>query len=190
MPLSSFFVDLCLLATDGMGLSTMALIRRDKSDTAVAVLVITPIHKRRHPAAGFFLALEGPPGVVQPVFQPSGKQLRVGVVIAQPRPGEGSEHPQLLQAALQRRGPHGIAVIHMEDRGVWAALADSLPQAGPAQQLSGDLGVCESGHVRCHHYAASDVDDQVEIQPHSTHTGWKAGDVPTSHLIQSSGLQP
>jgi hypothetical protein len=51
-------------------LASMALIGRHEPDAAVAVLVVVPIHKCRHPGAGLLDALEWPAGVVRP--QPSG----------------------------------------------------------------------------------------------------------------------
>ena len=54
------------------------------------------------------------------------QRFRVGVVVADPWPGEGSEHTQLLQPAFQSGCPHCVAVIGMEDQWLAAALADPL----------------------------------------------------------------
>ena len=93
------------MATDFFGLAAMALIGRNETDTAVAVLVVVPVHECTHPQTGFFHALEGSPGVVRPVFHSAEQRLREGVVVAHPWPGEGSQHPQLLQPAFEGGGP-------------------------------------------------------------------------------------
>ena len=62
----------------------------------MAVLVVVPIHKGGNPEAGFLLAAEWPAGVVGPVFNGAEQRFRVGIVVAHPRPGEGSEYPQFL----------------------------------------------------------------------------------------------
>jgi hypothetical protein len=49
----------------------------------------------------------------------------------------------------------------MEDQWLAAALADPLPQAGPADEISGDLGLFPIGHIPCNPFAAPDVDHQI-----------------------------
>ena len=173
-------IDLGTVVRDGTSFSAVPLIRRDEPYPAVAVLVVVPLNKCHHPCAGFLHALEGPSGVVGPVFDRAEQRFRKRVVVAHPGSGEGSEHSQLFQAALQRGGPHGIAVVRMEDQGMGASLADPLPQAGPAHQIRGDFGVLPIGHLPGHHLAAPHVDHQVEIKPHTTHAGGQIGDVPTA----------
>lgn len=68
MAFSGAFVDQRSLLADGTGLAAVALLRRDELDAAVAVLVDVPLHERRSPLAGLFLAGKGPAGVVRPVF--------------------------------------------------------------------------------------------------------------------------
>ena len=68
MPLASLLVDAGRLLADGISLASMALIGCHEPDAAVAVLVVVPIHKCRHPSAGQLDALEWPPGVVRPVL--------------------------------------------------------------------------------------------------------------------------
>ena len=46
----------------------MPLLRRNKFDAAMAVLVVIPINKRRNPMAVFFFAAERPVGIVRSVF--------------------------------------------------------------------------------------------------------------------------
>lgn len=177
-------------ARDGTSFSAVTLIRCDEPNPAVAVLVVVPLNKRCNPAAGFLYALGGPPGVVGPVFDRAEQRFRKGVVVAHPGSGEGSEHPQPLQAALQRGGPHGIAVVGMEDQGMGTPLADPLLQADPVHQIRGDFGVFPIDHLLGHYFTGPHVDHQVEIQPHTTHAGGQIGDVSTPNLIRSSGLQP
>ena len=171
VPLASLLVDTGAVTTEFNGLTAVALIRRHEPDGTVAVPVVVPVHECTGPAAGLLLAAEGTPGVVRSVFDRGEQRLRVGVVVADPWSGEGPEHTQLLQPALQRGGPHGVAVVGMEDQRLGAALADPLPQAGPAHQISGDLGFFPLGHDPGHHLAAPDVDHQIEVQRHATHAG-------------------
>ena len=44
------------------------------------------------------------------------KRLRVGVVVADSWSGERPEYPKLLQSGFKGGGPHGVAVIGMEDQ--------------------------------------------------------------------------
>jgi hypothetical protein len=53
-------------------------------------------------------------------------------------------------------------------RGWVPTLADPLPQAGPADEVSGDLGLLSLGHVPGHHLAAPDIDHQIEVEPDAT----------------------
>ena len=90
-------VDIGSLLTDCGGGSAVALMGRDEFDAAVAVPVVVPIHKSRHPLAGFVFSGEWPARVVGSVFDRSEQGFRVGVVVGDPWPGEGSQHPHLLQ---------------------------------------------------------------------------------------------
>ncbi len=56
------------LAADLNSLTAMPLLRHNKFDAAMAVLVVVSINKRRNPLAGFFFAAERPVGIVRPVF--------------------------------------------------------------------------------------------------------------------------
>ncbi len=56
------------LAADLHSLTAMPLLRRNKFDAAMAVLVVIPINKRRNPVAGFFFAAEWPVWIVRPVL--------------------------------------------------------------------------------------------------------------------------
>ena len=116
--------------------------------------------KRHHPGSGLLPAAEGAPGVVGSKIHCSEHRFRVGVVVADPRPGEGPEHTKLLQTTFQRCGPHGVAVIGVEDQRLGARPADPLLQAGAADKLSGDLGIFPLGDIPCHDLAAPDIDHQ------------------------------
>ncbi len=76
----------------------MTLMGRDEFDAAVAVPVVVPVHKRSYPHAGLVFAGEWPARVVGLVLHRSEQGFRVGVVVGDPWPGEGSEHAHLLQA--------------------------------------------------------------------------------------------
>ncbi len=68
MTLPRLLIDLGTMARDGASFSAVPLIRCDEPNPAVPVLVVVPVNKRCHPDAGFLHALEGPSGVVGPVF--------------------------------------------------------------------------------------------------------------------------
>jgi len=78
----------------------------------------------------------------------------------------------------------------MENQRLGPTFADPLPQAGPADEISGDLGLFPIGNIPGHHFAAPNVDHQIEVEPHSPNAGGLVGDVPTPQLIGSPGLQP
>ena len=189
MSLSGLRIDLVTSCADGDSLTAVALVRRHELDAAMAVFMVIPLHKGRHPQAGLLFGSEWAVGVVRPVFDRAEQGFRVRVVIADPWPGKGSQHSQLLKAGFQGGGSHGITVVGMEDQGPLAAFADPLPQAGPADQIRGDAGIFPILHIPSHHLAAPNVHHQVEIQPDSPHTGGQVGDVPTPDFIGALGFQ-
>ena len=164
----------------------MALVGRDEFDAAVAVPVVVPVDKSRYPLARLRFAGKRPIGVVGPVFDRSEQGFRVGVVVADARPRERSQHSQFLQPALQRGRSHGIAVIGMEDQWRLVALltakaagaAVALLEAGPLHQISRDLRRLHLSHIPGHHLSAPDIDHQVEVQPHTPHRGRQIGEIP------------
>jgi hypothetical protein len=68
MTLTRLLLETGTVATDFFGLAAMALIWRNETDAAVAVLVVVPVHKCTYPQTGLLHVLEGSPGVVRPVF--------------------------------------------------------------------------------------------------------------------------
>ncbi len=102
MPLAGQLVDDSTVPADFQGLAAVALIWRDELDAAVAVLVVVPVDERRHPQAGLLSAAEWAAWVVGPVLRCPEQRFGVRVVVRHPWPGEGSEHTQLFQPALQR----------------------------------------------------------------------------------------
>ena len=75
-------------------LTAMALVRRNEFVAAMAVLVVVPIHKCGNPLAGLLFVAEWPAGVIRPVFNVAEQRFQVGIVVAHPRTGEGSDYPQ------------------------------------------------------------------------------------------------
>ena len=72
----SLLVDIGSLLADCVGSPAMTLMGRHEFDGAVAVPVVVPVHKGRHPIAGLVLAGKGPAGVVGPVFDRSEQGFR------------------------------------------------------------------------------------------------------------------
>jgi hypothetical protein len=190
MPLTGLLIDAGTVAADRNGFPAETLRWRHEPDAAVAVLVVVPLHERHHPAAGLVLVAAWPSWVIRPVFDRSEQRLREGLFVADPRSGEGSEHPELLQAALQPGGSHGIAVVGMEDQGLRAPPVDPLTQAGLAHEVGGDLGVFPLSHLPGHDFAAPNVDHQVEVEPVAPDAGGQLGDVPAPELIRPVSPQP
>jgi len=52
-------IDLGTVARDGTNFSSVPLVRCDKSNPTVAMLVVLPFNVRCYPAAGFFHMLSG-----------------------------------------------------------------------------------------------------------------------------------
>ena len=71
MGLAGLFVDIGSLLANCGGDTGVTLMGRDELDAAVAVPVVGPVDKHRHPLAGLVLAGKGPPGVVRTVFDRS-----------------------------------------------------------------------------------------------------------------------
>ena len=65
-----------------------------------------------------------------------------------------------------------------------AGPAVALLESGSLRQIRRDLSRLHLGHIPGHHFAAPDVDHQVEVQPHATHTCGQVGDVPAPYLIR------
>jgi hypothetical protein len=172
------------------GPDRLPLLRGHEPDGAVAVFMHVPVHECRRPLAGLFLAGKGPTGVVGPVFGRAEQRLGVGVVVRHPWPGEGAQYPQLLQPHLQRGGAHGAAVVGVQDQPALALLADALPDAGPADQIRGQLGILALVDVPGDDLAAPDVDHQVEVEPYAPHAGGQVGDVPAPELIGPISTPP
>ncbi len=185
MPLPGFFVDNSSVPADFHRLAAVALMRRHELDAAVAVPVVVPVHKRRHPQAGFLSAGEWASWVVRPVFRCSEQRFGVRVVVRHPWSGEGTEDSQFLQPGLQRRGTHGVAVVGMQHQEFLAAFADPLADTGPAHQIGCDGCILALGDIPGDDLAAPDVDHQIEVQPHPSYVGGQVGDVPAPHLVRT-----
>ena len=71
---------------DFNGLGAMAMLRRHKLDSAVAVLVVVPISKRCDPLGSMDFACEWFARVIGPICRRAEKRFGVGVVIRHPGP--------------------------------------------------------------------------------------------------------
>jgi len=166
-------------------ITVVALVGRHELDAAVAVPMVVPVDKRRHPLAGLLLAGKWPSRVVRAIFRGAEQRLGIEFVVRYPWPREGSQHAQLFHPALQRGRTHRNAVIRVEDQRLLPAFADPLSQAGPAHQIRCNGGVFSLGDIPGHHLAAPDADHQVEVQPDPAHGGGEIGDIPAPHLIRA-----
>ena len=95
--LASLFVDLGALPADCDGGTAVTLVRRYELDAAVTVAVVVPVHKSRYPLASLLLAGERSAGVIRSILGCAKQGFRIGIVVADPWPGEGSQHTQLLK---------------------------------------------------------------------------------------------
>ena len=139
------------MPADLYGLTEVTLLGSYELDAAVAVPMVVPVDKRRHPLAGLVLAGERLTWVIRPVLRCAEQRFGVGVVVGHPWPGKGSEHAQLFQPSFPRRRTHGIAVIRVEDQRLAASLADPLSQASPAHQIGCNGWVFSFGDIPGHH---------------------------------------
>ena len=178
------------MSADLHSLATVTLLRRDELDATVAVLVVVPGDERCHPLTGLIFGGEGFAGVVRPVFHRAEQRFGVGVVVGDPWPGERPEHAQFFQPAFQRGCAHGVAVIGVQDQRLLSALADSLSQASPADQIRCNGWIFSLSNIPGHHFAAPDIDHQVEVEPDPAHGGGEIGDVPTPELVRSDSPEP
>ena len=154
------------------------------------VPMVVPVDERSEPFTGLLFGGKGLAGVIRPIFHCPEQRFRVRVVIRHPGRRERPEHTQFLQPALQRGGTHGVAVIGVQDQRLLSPLTDPLPQASPTHQIRSNGWILTLIHIPGHHFAAPDVDYQVEVQPDPTHAGGQIGDVPAPHLVRTCGPQP
>jgi hypothetical protein len=71
MALPCLFVDDNTVTADLYGLTAVTLLRRHELDNAMAVPLVLPVHKRRHPESGIDLAGKWPDWVIRSVFDGS-----------------------------------------------------------------------------------------------------------------------
>ena len=116
---AGFLIDLGSLLANGLGGSTVALVGRDEFDAALTVPVVVPVDKGRYPLARLRFAGKWPIGVLGPVFDRSEQGFRVGVVVADARPRERSQHSQCLQPALQRGALMALPISAWRISGGW-----------------------------------------------------------------------
>ena len=70
---------------DRLVLPLVALLRRDKADTALAVFMVVPAHKAEHPLTGCMDVREAVGRVVRAVLGGLEQRLGEGVVVAEAR---------------------------------------------------------------------------------------------------------
>ncbi len=83
-----------------------------------------------------------------------------------------------------------VAVIRVEDQRLLPAFTDPLSQASPAHKFCCDGGIFSLGDIPGHHFAAPDIDHQVEVELDPAHGGGEIGDVPTPELVRSDSPEP
>ena len=109
MPLACLLVNDCPVTTDLHGISTVALVGCQEFDPAVAVPVVVPVHKCRHPQACLLHDGEWSTWVIGPVFCCAEQRFGIRVVVA-------------ADGVVDKRLP--------------APLADPLSEAGPTDEIS------------------------------------------------------
>ncbi len=172
------------MAADLHCLAIVTLLGRHEFDAAVAVLVVVPVDERSDPLTSLLFGGKWLARVIRPVFHCPEQRFRVRVVVGHPWPRERPEHAQFFQPAFQRGRTQGVAVVGMEDQGLFPDLADPLAQASPAHQIRCNGWILTLIDIPGHDLAAPDVDHQVEVQPDPAHGGGQIGDVPAPHLLR------
>ena len=92
MALAGLLVDDVPVAANLDGLTAVTLLSRHELDAAVAVLVVLPVDERDDPLTGLLFGCKWLAGVIRPIFHCPEQVFRVGVLVSNPWPGEGSEH--------------------------------------------------------------------------------------------------
>ena len=128
-------VDDSPVTTDLHRIVVVALVWLHELDPAVAVPVTVPVWKCRHQQAGGLLACECPAWVVRLLCRLAEQGFGVGVVVGNPRSGEGYEDTQFFLPVCERCGTHGVAVVGMEDQRLLATFTDPLSEVSPAHQF-------------------------------------------------------
>ncbi len=77
--LTGLRIDLVSACAYGHGLATVTMVRRYELEATVAVLMVIPPHKGRHPLAALLPCPEWPVGVVRSEFECSEQGFRIGL---------------------------------------------------------------------------------------------------------------
>jgi hypothetical protein len=77
----------------------------------------------------------------------------------------------------------------MQDQRLLATFINPLSEASPAHQIPCDGWILTLPDIPGHHLVALHVDHQIEVEPHTSHSGGQVGDVPAPHLIRPSCSQ-
>jgi hypothetical protein len=180
--LPGLLVDDTTVPADHYGLSVVALVARDELDAAAVMLEVVPVHERRYPQTGLLSAGGWAARVVWAVFRCSEPRFGVRCVVASAGPRERPQNFLLLQMALQRGRPHGVAVVGVQNQWLFKTLADALADAGPAHQIGCDGCVLALGEIAGDDLAVPDINHQVELEPDPPDGGGLVSDVPTPDL--------
>ncbi len=158
----------------------MALVWRDETNGAMAVLMVVPMHERLDPLTGRKQALKRPAGVVGPVFQSLEQRLRIRVVVADCRAAERGHHTQGLQGGQHRGAFHGATVIRVQHHLLGCNV---FALANIAHDLTGQLAALSFVDLPAHDFSAKNIHEQVQVKVDPDDQRRQIGDVPAEELV-------
>jgi hypothetical protein len=145
---------------DGGIVSGMAFSRCHEADRAVAALVDIPADESVYPVARCDQVSKAVDWVAGYVLAGTEQGLRIGVVVTDPRPTEGSLDIHVTELFQERRRLEHAAVIGMQYQHL---LSHMLCQNRPFKHASRVVGRLAQEDLPTNSLAAEDVDDHYQI---------------------------
>ena len=197
LPIAGFLLDPALRLLGAFGLVEMLssgeeedvlavvfLLRGDKPQGAVAMLLVVPRDELVGPLSGFPELSEAFWRQGGMVFAGAEEGFGVGVVVADAGPRVGRSDAQLIHQRQDGSCLEGAAVVAVQDYGRLFG-SDFFGQTGPAQKGLGVLGVLLLPDLSGNDLAAKEVEDDVEFEKASGEGRGQPGDVPAPDLVGS-----
>ena len=164
VPLPGSLIHLCSVLEKVPVLSPMPLGRRHKFEGAMAVMIVVPPHKGRHPLASLLQGVEGPiHRIVRAIFHRFEEGLRIRIVVADGRTPERGTNPQFLKHAEHGGALHRGAIVRMQnDPGRLASLG--LPKHGLFEGFRRMVGGFAGPDLPSDDLPAVEIQKEVEIE--------------------------
>lgn len=164
----------------------MALRRGHKSNGAMAVFVVVPLHQIGHPLPGNRQVGKRFQRVLRAIFQGFEQRFRIRVVVAHGRAAKRRDDAEPLQGREHGSPLHRTAVVGMQDdlpRPQAFALNNIL------HQFAGPLAAFFLKYLPTHNLTAKDIEEQVEIVKLAFDRRRQIGNIPTINLVRRGSSQ-